>query len=59
MGQQLAQMYDEAKKLGGLKAQMRLAMISGMSSDKAKSADDSPDNLNKVKGALMEVKKEF
>ena len=59
MCQQLAQYYEEAKKIGGLKAQMRLAMISGLSSEKAKNADDSPDNISKVQGALKEVKKEF
>ena len=59
MGQQLTAYFDKAKSMGGLKAQMRLAMISKMSSSIASSAPDSPDNIKAMEQAMAEIKKEF
>ncbi len=55
MGAELTKLFEEAKAKGGVKAQMRLAMKVGMSSDKAKDAPDSDENLKKAKDALAEI----
>ena len=55
MGAKLKKAFDIAKEAGGLQAQMRLAMKSGMSSDKAGAAEDSPANIQKIEAALKEV----
>ena len=51
--------YKQAKKLGGLKAQMRMAILTMMPSAKAADAPDSPDNVAKFERAMAEVRKEF
>ena len=55
MGAKLLKAFDSAKQEGGLQAQMRLAMKSGMSSQKAAEEPDSPENLQKMEAALKEV----
>jgi len=57
MGAQLAKIFDEAQKTGGAAAKMRLAMKTGMSSDKAAQEADSPEMVQKFKSAWDEVKK--
>ncbi|WP_444994631.1 hypothetical protein [Aliikangiella sp. IMCC44359] len=59
MGLKLSSFYDQAESIGGLKARMRLAMISGIPSSKAESEPDSPDNISKLQKALDEIQKEF
>lgn len=59
MGAKLLKYYDDAKELGGLKAQMRLAILTKMSSQKAEINDDSPENVNIFEKAMQEIKKEF
>lgn len=59
MGQKLKDFFDEAKQIGGIKAQMRLAMITKTSSAKAVGEPDSPDNIAKFQAAIKEIKKEF
>lgn len=59
MAEKLLKYYDDAKKLGGLKAQMRLALITKVPSAKAVSAPDSSDNIQSFEKAMMEIKKEF
>ena len=59
MGAALMKYFNEAKSVGGLKAQMRLAMKSGLASAKAETAADSPELVSKMKAAWDEVKKEF
>jgi hypothetical protein len=59
MGQRLTEFYEQASKLGGVKAKMRMAMITKISSNAAGSAPDSPENINNFKKALEEIKKEF
>jgi len=51
--------YTAADKLGGLKAKMRLAMITKVSSSMAETAPDSPENVQKFEKAMAELKKEF
>jgi len=55
MGQKLLMCYDIAKQEGGMQAQMRLAMMTGIASPKAADAPDSPDNLDKFRNALKEI----
>lgn len=55
MGARLIKAFEAAKQAGGLQMQMRLAMKSGMSSDKAASTPDSPENIQKVEAAFKEV----
>jgi hypothetical protein len=55
MGAKLAKALEMAKAAGGLQAQMRLAMKSGMSSDKAAALPDSPENIQKMEAAYKEV----
>ena len=59
MGVKLMQYFDEAKKVGGLKAQMRLAIRAGISSDKARRESDSNDLINRVDKAWNYVRKDF
>lgn len=59
MGAKLSAFYDKAKAMGGLKAQMRMAILTRISSTKAKEADDSPENIKKFEEALKELEKEF
>lgn len=59
MGEKLLQYYEKAKSLGGIKAQMRMAVITRISSVKAKELPDSPENLVTFQEALKEIEKEF
>jgi hypothetical protein len=47
--------YEYAEQNGGLPVKMRLAMKTGVPSEKAESAPDSPDVLNKFHAAAVEV----
>ena len=55
MGAKLQKAFQLAKEADGLQAEMRLAMKSGMSAQKAASEADSPDNIKKMEAALKEV----
>lgn len=57
MGQKLVAFYNEAKKTGGLTAQMRLAVITKIPGTKAAQALDSPENLKKFEEAMIQIKK--
>jgi|WetSurMetagenome_2_1015567.scaffolds.fasta_scaffold1136787_1 hypothetical protein len=59
MGKVLLSMYDEAKKIGGLSAQIKLAVQTKMPSSKAAELPDSPENLSLFKATLDQIKKEF
>ena len=59
MGSRLSKFYDEAGALGGLKAKMRLAVLTKLPSDKAETTPDSPDMIGKFEQAMQEIKKEF
>ena len=59
MAAKLNQFYDEAAKMGGLKAKMRLALLTLISSAKAGGEPDSPENIKKFEQAMLELKKEF
>lgn len=55
MGQKLLDIYEKAKNKGGIKSQVRLAMITKMSSVKAKEAEDSEENVKRFEQALLQV----
>ncbi len=55
MGDKLNQLYDFAQKAGGVEAKMRLAVVTGISSLKAKTEPDSPENIAKLKAGIKEV----
>ena len=59
MGQQLSSFYDQAKDMGGMKAQMRLAILTGVPSTKASDTEDTSDNVGKFQSAMQELEKEF
>ncbi len=59
MGAALVKFFEDAKAAGGLKAQMRLAMKTGMPSTKAGAEPDAPDTVKKFEAAWAEVKQEF
>jgi hypothetical protein len=55
MADKLVKAFDIVKSEGGMKAQMRLAMKCGLSSDKAASTPDSPELIQKFEAALKEI----
>lgn len=59
MGQRLVEFYKEATELGQIKAKMRLAMLTALTSSKAEEAPDSEENIKKFQQAMQELKKEF
>ena len=59
MGKQLVAFYDKAGDLGGMKAKMRLTMITQIPQNKAEAEADSSDNIKKFEDALTEIQKEF
>lgn len=59
MGAKLLEFYDKANKIGGMKAKMRLAILTLMPTAKAETADDSQENISKFNVAMNELEKEF
>ena len=55
MGVVLASYYDKAKASGGLTAQVKLAMLTKMSAEQAKSAPDSPENQKLFEQAMAQL----
>lgn len=55
MGKKLVDIYDAIKKDEGLRGQMRLAMITGLSSVKVKDTPDTPELLKKFANAYKEI----
>jgi hypothetical protein len=55
MGQKLQHFFELIKTEGGIMAQMRLAMKTSLTSDKASSMPDTPENLERVKEAFREI----
>jgi hypothetical protein len=58
MGAKLLELYEQAKQLGGLKAQMRMAMLTKVPSAKASELPDSQENIKVFEEAINEIKKE-
>lgn len=58
MGAKLTEFYEQAKSIGGMKAQMRLAMLTTVSSAKAGVLPDTPDVISRFENALKQIKAE-
>jgi len=56
MGEKLLKFYEEARTIGGLEAQIRLALITKMSSAKAKIAEDSPEHIKLFEDAFNKIR---
>ncbi|HPI37787.1 MAG TPA: hypothetical protein PK397_07570 [Ignavibacteriaceae bacterium] len=59
MAAKLISYYKKAKELGGIKAEMRLAIITKIPSAKAEVAPDTPENIRLFENALAEIQKEY
>lgn len=55
MGDKLVKAFDMAKSEGGIQAELRLAMKSGMSRKKAEAETDAPELVSKLEAALEEL----
>lgn len=59
MADKLLKYYAEAASLGQVKAKMRLAILTNITSGKAVNEPDSPENIMKFEKAIQEIRKEF
>jgi len=59
MAQHLLSYFELAKNIGGLKCQIRLAILTRISSTVAKGLPDTTENIEKFEKAIIEIKKEF
>lgn len=59
MGVRGQRCFDEANRLGGLVAKLRLASLTQVTSTEAASREDSPDLVAKLEAALLTVRAEF
>lgn len=59
MAQKLKSYFDEANKLGGMKGELRLVMMTKITRIQAESGDDAPDKIASFENAIKEVRKEF
>ena len=55
MGQKMVDIFDAVQKEAGTRGQMRLAMITGVTSNNAKDTPDTPDKLAKFASAFKEI----
>lgn len=59
MSEKIVAYFEKAKEIGGFKGQMRMAVITKISLQKAASEPDTPENLALVENAYKEIEKEF
>jgi hypothetical protein len=59
MGAKLKELYKKVEEVGSIKAKMRLALLTGITSAKAEEEADSPELIAKFENALKEIEKEF
>ena len=55
MGARLIVFFDQAEKKGGLASQVKLAMLTKMSSKKAADAPDSPENIKLFEESIAKL----
>ena len=55
MGARLIVFFDQAEKNGGISAQVKLAMLTKMSSKKAAGEADTPENIKLFEDALSKL----
>jgi hypothetical protein len=59
MGKILLEIYDEAKKIGGLSAQIKLAILTKIPAPQAEKLPDSIENVTLFQKSINVVKIEF
>jgi hypothetical protein len=59
MGVKLLEFYAQAHGMGGLRAKMRLAQLTRMTSTQAEAAQDDKDSIARFQQALVQLKQEF
>ncbi|OFX77622.1 MAG: hypothetical protein A2X12_06290 [Bacteroidetes bacterium GWE2_29_8] len=59
MGEKLKSFFEKANALGGMKAQMRLTLLTKMSSIRAEDEVDSAENVELFENSMKELEKEF
>lgn len=58
MGKIMIEYYENAKSIGGMKAVMRMTLLTKISTVKAASEPDTDENIEKFKKAIEEIKKD-
>ena len=56
MAAQLSEFYNQAAKQYGVMGRMKLAMLTKISSEKAGSEPDSPENIKLFEQAMLQLK---
>jgi len=59
MGQQMKNIFEEAEKIGGITARMRLSVMSKINSSNAESKPDTPEDIKILSDALAKIKNEL
>lgn len=59
MGKKLEAYFADADKLGGMRAKVKLAMLTKLSAKTAGEATDSPENIAMFEAALATVRREL
>lgn len=59
MGQKLIEEYERVKQRWGMKAQVRLAVITRIAAPSAANLPDSPENLALFEKAIEKIAKEY
>lgn len=59
MGKKLEAYFVEADKLAGMRAKVKLAMITKLSAKTSAEAPDSPENIAMFEAAMVTLKKEL
>lgn len=59
MAEKLLNYYTDAAKMGGMKAEMRLTVLTSISRVNAGKESDSSENIKVFEKAMQEIQKEF
>jgi hypothetical protein len=59
MGKRIAGFFEEAERMGGLVARMRLASLSQITSTEANTVEDKPELVGRVQRAMLNLREEF
>ncbi len=59
MGKRIAAFFEEAERMGGLVARMRLASLSQITSTEANTVEDRPELVGRVQRAMLNLREEF
>lgn len=59
MGTKLVSFFEDAQKLGGVKAKVKFAMLTKLSQQAATDAPDAPETIAAFQAAMDTIKKEF